>query len=102
MSNEEQILQILQGIAGRLDRLETGQAEIREDLASVKGDVAFLKEDVASLKGDVAFLKEDAAAMKEDLARLNEAHEITRGALNHLLEWSDKVSEAMDFPLPKS
>ena len=81
MNNEEKILAMLQtmqtsmtamqtemkGITTRLDRLEAGQAEIKEALAGVK-----------------------------------EAHEITRGALNHLLDWSDKVSDAMDFPLPKT
>lgn len=47
-------------------------------------------------------IKEDLAEVKEDLAQLKEESEITRGALNHLLEWSDKVSSAVDFPLPKS
>lgn len=67
MSNEEKILELLQAMDARLDRLETGQAEL-----------------------------------KAGLVQLQEDHEITRAALNHLIEWSDEVSEAVKFPLPKS
>ena len=40
--------------------------------------------------------------IQEDIDFLKEETTVTRGALNHLIEWSDKVSDAVDFPLPKS
>lgn len=39
--------------------------------------------------------------MDERLARLEESQEEVRDATNALLEWSDKVSESFQFPLPR-
>ena len=66
------ILTKLDGIDGRLERLEEDVAELKEDVAELKEDVAELKEDVAELKEDVAELKEDVAELKEDVAVLKE------------------------------
>ncbi|MCF2486823.1 hypothetical protein [Dyadobacter sp. CY347] len=84
----------------RLDRLESGQFDLKHgqnvlirsvndlnnlvwrnsndievlksDGTIMKGDIAVLKEDVAVLKGDVAVLKEDVAVLKEGVAVLKE------------------------------
>lgn len=39
--------------------------------------------------------------LQENLEDLKEGQEEIRGALNSLLEWTDKASEAEKFPLPK-
>lgn len=64
----------LEPITTRLDKLEEGQTAITTRLDEIQEDIDFLKEETT----------------------------VTRGALNHLIEWSDKVSDAVDFPLPKS
>ena len=65
MNKEDKILEMLQGITDRLDKLEEGQAQ-----------------------------------MKEDLAQLKEQSEITRVALDRIIDWSDRVSNMAGYPLP--
>lgn len=40
-------------------------------------------------------------SVNERLGRLEESQEEVRDAVNALLEWSDKVSESFQFPLPR-
>ncbi len=86
----------LQAIAKLIDTsLDMKLAPIKEDLEQVKADLDQVKEDSKQMKADLDQVKVDLEQLKED-------HEVTRGALNRLLEWSDKVSDAVDFPLPRS
>ena len=95
MSNEEKILELLQGMTVRMDKLEAGQADMTARMDRLEAGQARIQGDLTLLKGDVSGLKEDVSVLKED-------HEITRGALNHLLDWTDSVSNAISFPLPKA
>lgn len=40
-------------------------------------------------------------AVEKRLERLEEGQEVVRDCVNALLEWSDKISEANRFPLPR-
>lgn len=43
MNNEEKILALLEAMDGRLDRLESGQEELRAEVSDIKADVAGIK-----------------------------------------------------------
>lgn len=40
-------------------------------------------------------------AIESRLDRLEESTEVTRDAVNKILEWTDEVTKITDFPLPK-
>ena len=44
-------------------------------------------------------IREDIATIKDDLAELKEAHEITRSGVNTLLDWADNVAIEVKIPL---
>lgn len=73
------------------EKILTLLTEMNERLKSLETDVSALKADVSVLKTDVSNIKEDT--------------EITRTAVNTLIEWADAVSEVeavVKFPVKKS
>lgn len=48
-----------------------------------------------------SILKEELDPIRADIADLKEGQEELRLSINTILEWTDKVSEAVNFPLPK-
>ena len=44
-------------------------------------------------------IREDIATIKDDLAELKEAHEATRDGVNTLLDWADNVAIEVKIPL---
>jgi hypothetical protein len=81
LNNEEKILALLEGMNGRLDSLEQGQSEIREDMKIFKSEI---KEDISIFKSEIS---EELDIIKEDVA-------ITRNAANTLLDWATVVDGA--------
>lgn len=55
--------EILTAILNKLDNLDTGIQELKQDVTQLKQDVTQLKQDVAHLKQDVAQLKQDVAQL---------------------------------------
>ena len=53
------------------------------------------------LKEELDPIRSDIAEMKTDIADLKEGQEELRLSINAILGWTDKVSEAVNFPLPK-
>jgi len=79
--------------------------EMNERLKSLETDVSALKTDVSVLKTDVSVLKTDVSNIKEEVSEIKEDTEITRTAVNTLIEWADAVSEVeavVKFPVKKS
>lgn len=80
------------------EKILTLLTEMNERLKSLETDVSVLKTDVSALKTDVSNIKEEVSEIKEDT-------EITRTAVNTLIEWADAVSEVeavVKFPVKKS
>ena len=48
-----------------------------------------------------AIMKEELEPINKRLEHLEESQEEVRDAVNALLEWSDKISESFQFPLPR-
>ena len=95
---DEKILTLLTEMNERLKSLET-------DVSALKTDVSVLKTDVSALKTDVSALKTDVSNIKEEVSEIKEDTEITRTAVNTLIEWADAVSEVeavVKFPVKKS
>ena len=46
-------------------------------------------------------VQEELAPIKADIVELKENQEEIRNCVNTILGWTDKVSEAINFPLPK-
>ena len=80
MNNEEKILEILASVQTEMKGMRT---EIKGMQAEMKGMQAEIKE------------------IHGKLDELTEAHEETRTSVNAILEWTEKVSDAVNFPLPR-
>ena len=88
MTDNEVLLRILEkmeSVEKNIGTLSLDVSGLKEDTASLKADVSGLKEDTASLKADVSEMKEDMSIVKED-------SNITRTAVNKLLDWADDAS----------
>ena len=88
MTDNEVLLRILEkmeSVEKNIGTLSLDVSGLKEDTASIKADVSGLKEDTASLKADVSEMKEDMSIVKED-------SNITRTAVNKLLDWADDAS----------
>lgn len=101
MERDDLILRELQKINSRLGGLEDKVDTLQSDVSGLKSDVAVLKSDVSKLKVDVARLQTDVASLQADMTELKEAHEVTRSGVNTIIEWTEAVSLADRFPLPR-
>ena len=88
MTDNEVLLRILEkmeSVEKNIGTLSLDVSGLKEDTASFKAEVSGLKEETASLKADVSEMKEDMSIVKED-------SNITRTAVNKLLDWADDAS----------
>lgn len=46
-------------------------------------------------------MQKDMTTLKEDIAELKEGQEELRTGVNTLLDWAEKASSSIEFPLPK-
>ena len=69
-------------------------------LTQIQTDVSTLKDEVSSLTDDVSSLKEDVSSLKEDMTTVKESCEITRTAVNSLIEWTECASVVLGIPYP--
>jgi regulator of replication initiation timing len=53
-----------------ISKMDSGFAELRDDMSLMKQDMSELKQDVSVLKLDVAELKQDVSVLKLDVAEL--------------------------------
>ena len=60
-----------------------------------------LKEILLSMQGQLKAISEDIVTMKDDIAELKEDTQVTREAVNTLLEWADKAQVEVKIPLLK-
>lgn len=62
----------------KLDLILTTLTEMKQDISTLKQDVAILKDDVSTLKQDVAILKNDSSTLKQnDTIQNNNYHYLT-------------------------
>ncbi len=75
----------------------------KEDLDSliqvIRKENEPIKQQLNELTQQMQTTKKDIVSMNEKLEKIMEAEEITRGALNSVLEWID-VYFKKDYPLP--
>lgn len=88
MDNSEALKIILD----KLDGLEKGQQTLKKGQSE-------LRTDVSGLKSDMSMLKNDVSALKTDVSELKENSKITRGCVNTLLDWAEKVQVQISIPL---
>lgn len=60
-----------------------------------------LKEILLSMQGQLKAISEDIVTMKDDIAELKEDTQVTREAVNTLLEWAEKAQVEVKIPLLK-
>ena len=63
------------------------EQELKEILLSMQSQLKAISEDIVTIKGDISELKEDT--------------QVTREAVNTLLEWADKAQIEVKIPLLK-
>lgn len=54
-----------------------------------------------AMESEISKINAHLERIDERLDGIEEDVEITRGAVNVLVKWAEKVTEAMSFPLPK-
>ena len=59
-----------------------------------------IQTDVSTLKDEVSSLKDDVSSLKEDMTTVKESCEITRTAVNSLIEWTECASVVLGIPYP--
>ena len=62
-----------------------------EELQAIR---AIIKEELDPIKEEIGDIKEEIGTMKEDL-------EEVRTGVNTLLDWAERTSQVLEFPLPK-
>lgn len=67
------VVQMLQNVLVRMDRIEAHLATTMRDVGTLKGDVGTLKGDVGTLKGDVAEMKLSIRRQEAKLALYHDA-----------------------------
>ncbi|MDR2649563.1 MAG: hypothetical protein LBB94_07595 [Clostridiales bacterium] len=95
MNNEEKILAMLDTLIGKVDKLESGQAQTNERLAQLESGQSELKITQAETRADIAVIAHDVKAIWEQTAHLTEFEAEMR--LN--AEKSDKRFDAIAYQL---
>lgn len=101
MTNEEKILEMLGAMQNQMGTMQGEIENIRADLTGVKSDVQGLKSDMQGLKSDMQGVKLEITKLHGKIDTLTTAHEETRDAVNAIVDWTDRVSEVYELPLPK-
>lgn len=70
MNNEEKILQMLESLTGKVEKMAEDVSGLKVDVSGLKEDVSGLKADMSRLRTDVDLLKEDQASMRETLTKV--------------------------------
>ena len=70
MNKEDQILQILEKLAGDVSELKDSVSGLEGRVSGLEGAVSGLENAVSGLRADVDLLKEDQADMRETLTRV--------------------------------
>jgi len=74
----KQILDKVNGIEGKVDRLSKDMDIIKADVGTLKEEVSTLKSDVSTLKSDVSTLKSDVSTLKSDVNTLKSEVQIIK------------------------
>jgi outer membrane murein-binding lipoprotein Lpp len=80
----KQILDKVNGIEGKVDRLSKDMDIIKADVGTLKEEVSTLKSDVSTLKSDVNILKSDVKTLKSEVQIIKE-EQMRHGDLLHQL-----------------
>ncbi|OGY74780.1 MAG: hypothetical protein A3H07_00905 [Candidatus Jacksonbacteria bacterium RIFCSPLOWO2_12_FULL_44_15b] len=70
--------------------------EMREELKTIKGDIAYLKEDIAVLKTDVAELKKDVAYIKNNYPDKHYLDDRINELRGDIISWRKKDGARFD------
>jgi len=71
-ASQAEMSSLLKRMDARIERLEIGQGQIKQDVTVLKQDVTVLKQDVTVLKQDVGVLKQDVGVLKQDVGVLKQ------------------------------
>lgn len=73
----------------------------KEELQAIRD---IIQEELVPIKKDLSTVKEELGAVKEELEAVKEDTEITRGAVNALVEWADNVAvvTGQRFPVKRA
>ena len=94
MSNEEKILEMLVS-------MQSDIKEIHSDIEGMQSEITGMQSEIKGLQSEVKGLQSEVKEIHGKLDDLIEAHEETRMSVNTILDWTDKVSAAVNFPLPR-
>lgn len=76
-----------------LEILTQMQADIYTRLSGVESELRNINQRLTNVESDLASVKDEISSIKEDT-------EITRTAVNTLVEWVDQASDVLDIRYP--
>lgn len=76
------------------EELQAIRAIIKEELDPIKKEISTIGEDLEETREEISGIKEEISIIKEDL-------EEVRTGVNTLLDWAERTSHVLEFPLPK-
>ncbi len=87
MTNEEKILEMLGTMQDQMNGMQDQMNGMQNQMNEMQSDLRGVKSEITKLHGKID--------------TLTAAHEETRGAVNAIVDWTDRVSEVYELPLPK-
>ena len=74
-------------------------------LTEIKSEMSDMKSEISDMKSEISEINKRLSNLEEEVSEIKEDTEITRTAVNTLIEWADAVSEVeavVKFPVKKS
>lgn len=87
-------------IRDRLDKMDARMDNVEARIEHIDDRMNHTAASMKLMDGRMDKLGEGIDRIEDDIAIIKEDCEITRGAANELLEWSNEMSRAVSFPLP--
>ncbi len=82
------------------------EQELKEILLSMQSELKAMKEAqehtntrLETMEKDIVNIKDDIVTIKDDISELKEDTQVTREAVNTLLDWAEKAQVQVKIPL---
>ena len=92
--------ELLRQVLTELQGLNQGQTKLEQRFGKLEQRFDKLEQRVGSLESDVKEIKANVASLKTDMAAVKEHAEVTRAAVNSLIEWADRAEHSIKLPFP--
>lgn len=100
---ENEILQLLKDMRSEMNLIHSEMNTLQEEVKVMRNEINSIRfemnEKFSITKSDTDGIRDDLLSIKEDTSLIREHSEITRSAVNSLIEWAEVVG---NFPMMNS